>query len=157
MKNKKMLEALVGGFVILGIVGLIFLAYKVSSVNKVGKNGTYTVYANFNSVSGLKNGASVTIAGVKIGQVESIAINKKTYNAKVAISIDNRYDNIPLDSSVSVLTQGLLGEKYLGIDVGADIEFLQNGDEFDFTKSAIVLERMVDRFFLNSSMGDSKK
>ncbi len=156
MKNSKMLEALVGGFVILGIVGLMFLAYKVSSVNKVGKDGTYTVYANFNSISGLKNGASVTLAGVKIGHVESISINKDNYEARVAISIDNRYDNIPLDSSVSVLTQGLLGEKYLGLDIGADTECLQDGDEFDFTKSAIVLERMIDRFFLKSSMGDSK-
>ncbi len=156
MKNTKTLEALVGGFVILGILGLMFLAYKVSSVNQVGKDGTYTLYADFNSVSGLKNGASVTLAGVKIGQVDSITINKDNYEARVAISIDNRYDNIPLDSSVSVLTQGLLGEKYLGLDVGADSEFLQNGDEFDFTKSAIVLERLVDRFFLKSSLGDSK-
>lgn len=156
MKNTKTLEALVGGFVILGILGLVFLAYKVSSVNNVGKDGTYTVYANFNSVSGLKNGASVTLAGVKIGQVDSISINKKNYEARVAISIDSRYDNLPLDSSISVLTQGLLGEKYLGLDVGADTEFLQNGDEFDFTKSAIVLERLVDRFFLKSSTGDSK-
>lgn len=156
MKNTKTLEALVGGFVIIGILALVFLAYKVSAVNQVGKNGTYTLYANFNSVSGLKNGAAVTLAGVKIGQIDSIHIDKDSYEARVALSIDKQYDNLPLDTSISVLTQGLLGEKYLGLDVGADIEFLQDGDEFDFTKSAIVLERLIDKFFLKASTSDSK-
>lgn len=156
MKNTKTLEALVGGFVILGILGLVFLAYKVSSINTVGKDGSYTVYANFNSVSGLKSGASVTLAGVKIGQVDSITISKDDYEARVAISIDNRYDNIPLDTSASVLTQGLLGEKYIGLDVGADMDFLQDGDKFDYTKSAVVLERLIDQFFLKASTDSSK-
>lgn len=156
MKNTKTLEALVGGFVILGILGLVFLAYKVSSINTVGKDGSYTVYANFNSVSGLKSGASVTLAGVKIGQVDSITISKDDYEARVTISIDNRYDNIPLDTSASVLTQGLLGEKYIGLDVGADMEFLQDGDKFDYTKSAVVLERLIDQFFLKASTDSSK-
>lgn len=151
MKNTKTLEVLVGGFVILGILALVFLAYKVSAVNTVGKSGSYTLYANFNSVSGLKSGASVTIAGVKVGQIDSITIDTESYDAKVAIAIDNRYNNLPLDSSISVLTQGLLGEKYLGIDVGAEEEYLQAGDTFDLTKSAIVLERIIDKFFLNSS------
>lgn len=151
MKNTKTLEALVGGFVILGILGLLFLAYKVSAVNSVGKNGSYTLYADFASVSGLKNGASVTLAGVKIGQVDSIGIDQKTYKAHVTLSVDNEYNTLPLDSSISILTQGLLGEKYLGVDVGADFEYLQEGDSFDFTKSAIVLERLVDKFFLNST------
>ena len=147
MKNTKTLEAIVGGFVILGILGLVFLAYKVSAKNSLGKNGDYIVYANFKSVSGLKEGASVTIAGVKIGQVNSIVINDN-YDARVAIAIDNRYNKIPLDSSVSVLTQGLLGEKYLGLDIGADEEYLQNSDELDFTKSSVVLEKLIDWFFL---------
>lgn len=151
MKNSKTLEAFVGGFVVIGILALVFLAYKVSSVNTVGKDGTYTLYAKFNSISGLKSGASVTIAGVKVGQIDNIVIDTEDYEAKVAIAIDKRYDNLPLDSSISVLTQGLLGEKYLGIDIGADIEFLQDGDSFDFTKSAIVLERLVDKFFLKAS------
>ncbi len=152
MKNTKTLEALVGGFVILGIVGLIFLAYKVSSVNTVGKNGSYTVFANFKSVSGLKNGATVSLAGVKIGHVDDITLNED-YDARVALAIDSRYDKIPLDSSVSVLTQGLLGEKYLGLDLGAEDVFMEAGDEFDLTKSAIVLERLIDQFFLKSTMG----
>lgn len=151
MKNSKTLEALVGGFVVLGIAALVFLAYKVSSVNNVGKDGTYTLYAKFNSVSGLKSGASVTIAGVKVGQITGIDIDTEDYDAKVTIAVDNRYNNLPLDSSISVLTQGLLGEKYLGIDVGGDIDFLQDGDEFDLTKSAVVLERLIDKFFLRAS------
>lgn len=156
MKNTKTLEAFVGGFVVLGILGLIFLAYKVSAVNSIGKDGTYTVYAEFNSISGLKKGASVTLAGVKIGQVSNISITKDDYEARVALEIDNRYDNIPVDTSVSVLTQGLLGEKYLGLDVGGDDVYLADGDVFDFTKSSIVLERLIDKFFLNQSTGKSK-
>ncbi|PIE42139.1 MAG: outer membrane lipid asymmetry maintenance protein MlaD [Gammaproteobacteria bacterium] len=156
MKNSKTLEALVGGFVILGILGLAFLAYKVSAVNSIGRQGTYSLYADFNSISGLKEGASVTLAGVKIGQVDSISVDPQSYNATVKLLIDNRYNNLPLDSSLSVLTQGLLGEKYLGIDVGAEVDFFKDGDKFDFTKSAIVLERLVDKFFLKSSTGAIK-
>lgn len=155
MKNSKVLEAMVGGFVVLGILGLVFLAYQVSQVNSIGKNGTYTLYADFKSISGLKNGASVTMAGVKIGQVGDITIKKDDYAARVVILIDNRYHNLPIDSSVSVLTQGLLGEKYLGIDPGAETEYFNDGDEFDFTKSSIVLERLIDRFLLNSGSSDS--
>ncbi len=151
MKNTKTLEALVGAFVLLGILALVFLAYKVSAVNQVGRNGTYQLQAEFSSVSGLKSGASVTVAGVKIGQVDSIDINADNYKARVLLSIDKKYNNLPLDSSASILTQGLLGEKYLGIDVGADVEYLQDGDAFDLTKSSIVLERLVDKFFLKSS------
>ncbi|PID58450.1 MAG: outer membrane lipid asymmetry maintenance protein MlaD [Gammaproteobacteria bacterium] len=147
MKNKTTLEALVGGFVMMGILGLMFLAYKVSAVNTVGHNGSYTVTADFYSVSGLKNGASVTLAGVKIGQVDAIDINPQNYKARVIVSIDNKYNNLPSDSSLSVLTQGLLGEKYLGVDIGADETFLQDGDTVVFTKSAIVLERLIDKFF----------
>lgn len=150
MKNAKTLEALVGGFVILGLLGLIFLAYKVSNVNRLGNDGSYTLYANFTSISGLKSGASITLAGVKIGSVDSIEIDKENYEARVALSIDNRYDNIPIDSSVSVLTQGLLGEKYLGLDIGAEEKYFTDGGKFDFTKSSIVLERLIDQFFLKS-------
>lgn len=152
MKNSKTVEAWVGAFVVAAILGLVFLAYKVSAVNSVGKNGVYTVYANFTSVSGLKNGASVMLAGVKIGQVTSIDLDKKDYDARVVVSIDKKYDNIPLDSSISVLTQGLLGEKYLGLDVGADEEYLTDGDEFLFAKSAIVLERLIDQFFFKKNV-----
>lgn len=150
MKNSKTLEALVGAFVLLGILALLFLAYKVSSVQKLGKQGQYTLYADFSTVSGLKTGASVTLSGVKIGQVEAIYIKPNAYQAEVKMQIDNRYNNLPLDSSASILTQGLLGEKYVGIDVGADSEFLANGDHFEFTKSAIVLERVMDKFLLKS-------
>lgn len=156
MKNTKTIEALVGGFVILGLFGLVFLAYQVSQVSRIGSGGSYTLYANFSSVSGLKPRASVTLAGVKIGRVEQIEIDKDDYEARVALSIDSRYDNIPIDSSVSILTQGLLGEKYLGLDIGAEEEYFTDGDEFDFTKSAIVLERLIDQFFLKSGAAGSK-
>lgn len=151
MKNSKTLEAMVGGFVILGLLGLVFLAFKVSSVSRVGSQGSYTLYADFTSVSGLKSGASVMLAGVKIGNIDAIAIDKSNYEARVTLSIDSHYDNIPIDSSISVLTQGLLGEKYLGLDIGAEEEYFVDGDAFDFTKSAIVLERLIDQFFLKST------
>ncbi len=154
MKNTKTLEALVGAFVMLGLLGLVFLAYKVSNVNRIGSDDSYTIYANFNSISGLKRGASVTLAGVKIGRIESISLDKDRYEARVALAIDKRYDNIPIDSSISVLTQGLLGEKYLGLDIGADDVYFSDGDEFDFTKSAIVIERLIDQFLLRNTSGN---
>ncbi|PIE44573.1 MAG: outer membrane lipid asymmetry maintenance protein MlaD [Gammaproteobacteria bacterium] len=154
MKNTKTLEALVGAFVMLGLLGLIFLAYKVSDVNRISSNDSYTIYANFNSISGLKRGASVTLAGVKIGRIESISLDKDRYEARLALAIDKRYDNIPIDSSISVLTQGLLGEKYLGLDIGADDVYFSDGDEFDFTKSAIVIERLIDQFLLKNTSGN---
>ncbi len=151
MKNTKTLEALVGGFVLLGLLGLVFLAYKVSAINTVGRNGTYQVQADFFSVSGLKNGASVTLAGVKIGQVDSIRINPENYKARVTLSIDKRYNQLPEDSNLSILTQGLLGEKYLGIDLGVEETFLQDGDEVIFTNSAMVLEKLISKFFYEST------
>jgi len=155
MKQKKSLEAAVGAFVVLGIVGLIFLAYDVSQVDRVGHEGNYTVYASFATVSGLKKGASVDIAGVKVGQVTDITINAKTFEAQVTIAIDKHFQYIPDDSSISVLTQGLLGEKYLGIDIGASDTHLAQGDDFQFTKSSLVLERLVDKFLLkNTEVGN---
>lgn len=151
MKNTKTVEAAVGGFVIMSILAFIFLAYKVSAVNQVGRHGSYRVSASFASVSGLKKGAAVTLAGVKIGQVESISVDPEEYDAKVILMIDNQYKKIPIDSSVSVLTQGLLGEKYLGLDIGADDVYLEDGDKFEFAKSAIVLERLIDLFLLKKS------
>ncbi|MPV86686.1 outer membrane lipid asymmetry maintenance protein MlaD [Ostreibacterium oceani] len=153
MKKTVVAEALVGVFVVLGILALVFLAYKVSSVNQVGRQGSYTLYAEFNSVSGLKVGSPVMLSGVKVGQVATIEVSPSNYKARVEMLIDSRYDQLPFDTSVSVLTQGLLGEKYLGLDIGADDEYLVDGDQFDFTKSAIVLERLLDQFFLRSSQG----
>lgn len=153
MKNTKTLEALVGGFVILGIIGLMFLAYKVSSVNSVGRDGMYHLQADFASASGLKTNASVTLAGVKIGQVDSISVNTKNYKAHVTLSIDKKFSELPIDSNVSILTQGLLGEKYLGVDVGISDEYLVDGDSFAYTKSSMVLEKLINQF-INSSMKD---
>ncbi len=150
MKQNKYLEAFVGLFVVISILGISFLAFKVSKVNSIDVNDSYQLYGDFNSVSGLKKGATVTMAGVKIGKVNSIELIDEQYTARVSFLISNKY-KLPIDTSASVLTAGLLGEKYLGLDAGADDETLADGDEIDLTKSSVVLERLIDKFFLNST------
>jgi len=155
MKNSKMLDFVVGLFIIAALFCLGFLAYKVSQINKIGKDGTYLVKASFSSVSGLNVGSSVMMSGVKIGYVESIILGDD-YNAKVSMLIDNKYNKLPQDSSASILTSGLLGEKYVGIDAGGFDEYLEDSGVIDLTKSSMVIERLIDRFLLNASTNKAK-
>ncbi len=151
MRNSKTLEIIVGLFVVLGITALVFLAYHVSKVSQVNPKNTYELYATFESVSGLKPKAPVTMAGVKVGLVDSIKLSNDDYSAHVTFLIENRYNKMPADTSASVLTAGILGDKYVGLDAGGSDEFLQNGDTIELTKSSLVLERLIDKFLYNFS------
>ena len=121
MRNSKFLELSVGFFVIFAAIGLGFLAYKVSKHNTIGAQSSYTLYAKFNSVTGLKEGSAIMMAGVKIGTVEEISLLAKNeeFLAQVEMTVDKMYNNLPLDTSASILTSGLLGEKYLGLGPSA--------------------------------------
>lgn len=151
MKNSKTLETIVGLFVVLGLLSLAFLAYKVSKVDQIARTGAYEVIATFESVSGLKEQAAVSMAGVKIGYVKSIALSNEDYDAHVTLVIDNEYNKMPLDTSASILTAGILGDKYVGLDAGGSDEFLKNGDEIELTKSSLVIERLIDQFLYDFS------
>jgi phospholipid/cholesterol/gamma-HCH transport system substrate-binding protein len=157
MRPNRTLEVGTGLFVLLGFAALAFLTTQLpSSGLKLGaaKSG-YHVVAKFDNIGDLKAGSPVSMAGVRIGDVEKIAFDPKDYKAAVTMRIDNQFSDIPDDSDASIQTQGLLGGKYVGISPGGSEMFLKDGSNIAFTQSAIVLETLVNKFFANfASRGD---
>jgi len=151
MINRNSLELWVGLFVAAGILALAMLAFKVGNLTSADVMNGYKVSARFDNVGGLKVKAAVTMAGVRIGRVSAIAFDNKKYQALVTMDIDGRYQNIPKDSSASILTSGLLGDQYVGIEPGGDETSLQNGDNFLRTQSALVLEKLVGQVIFNKA------
>ena len=135
----------VGIFVTAGLIGLLVLALKVGNASSVSVSDGYTITAEFDDIGGLKVRAPVKSAGVVVGRVEGITFDNQTLRAKVTMRIDKRYE-FPRDSSVSILTAGLLGDQYIGLTGGADTELLKNGDRVMLTQSAIVLEKVIGQF-----------
>jgi phospholipid/cholesterol/gamma-HCH transport system substrate-binding protein len=151
MINRKSLEVWVGLFVAAGILALAMLAFKVGNLTSADVMNSYKVSARFDNVGGLKVKAAVTMAGVRIGRVSAIAFDNKKYQALVTMDIDGRYQNIPKDSSASILTSGLLGDQYIGIEPGGDEASLKGGDTFLRTQSALVLEKLVGQVIFNKA------
>ena len=151
MINRKSLELWVGLFVAAGILALAMLAFKVGNLTSADVMNSYKVTARFDNVGGLKVKAAVTMAGVRIGRVSAIAFDNKKYQALVTMDVDGRYQNIPKDSSASILTSGLLGDQYIGIEPGGDDASLQSGDTFLRTQSALVLEKLVGQVIFNKA------
>ena len=151
MINRKSLEVWVGLFVAAGILALAMLAFKVGNLTSADVMNSYKVTARFDNVGGLKVKAAVTMAGVRIGRVSAIAFDNKKYQALVTMDIDGRYQNIPKDSSASILTSGLLGDQYIGIEPGGDEASLKSGDSFLRTQSALVLEKLVGQVIFNKA------
>lgn len=145
-------EFATGLFIFLGLLALFFLITQTTNIQAYGGDG-YTVTARFTNVGSLKARAPVALAGVTIGRVENISVDPQRLDAVVTMTIDSRYDQIPLDSSAAILTSGLLGEKYVGIQPGADIESLKQGDELLFTQSAVVLENLISKYLFDSASG----
>lgn len=153
MRTRK-LELTVGLFILAGLLALLILALRVSGLTMSTNAGTYTVYAHFDNVSGLTARSKVTMAGVTIGQVKSITFDKNRYTGLVEMAIDAEVDTLPADSTASIVTAGLLGEKYVGISVGGEEMVLEEGDEILDTQSALVLEELIGRFLLNTVSKD---
>ncbi|AEF55010.1 outer membrane lipid asymmetry maintenance protein MlaD [Marinomonas posidonica] len=153
MRSKRT-ELLVGCFILLGVAAFVYLAVQVSGLAFSAKKDTYQIVARFDDIGGLTSRSKVTIAGVTVGTVESISFDKDLYMGLVKMNINTDVDNIPTDSSIAILTSGLLGEKYLGITIGADEEVLQEGGEIFDTQSALVLENLISQFLFKS--GDSE-
>ena len=151
MINRKSLELWVGLFVAAGILALAMLAFKVGNLTSADVMNSYKVTGRFDNVGGLKVKAAVTMAGVRIGRVAAIAFDSKKYQALVTMDIDGRYQNIPKDSSASILTSGLLGDQYIGIEPGGDDASLKSGDTFLRTQSALVLEKLVGQVIFNKA------
>lgn len=142
------IEISVGVFILAGMFALVLLALKVSGLSLTGNSQTYELYAEFDHVGSLTHRAKVAMAGVTIGRVVGIELNKQTYMARVTMAIDSNVDNIPVDSTAAIETAGLLGEKYVGISIGGATEYLRPGELFDDTQSAIVLEDLIGKFML---------
>ena len=135
----------VGIFVTAGVGALFVLALKVGNASTVNASDGYHVIAEFDNIGGLKVRAPVKSAGVVVGRVEGISLDTRTFRANVALRIDKRYP-FPKDSSASILTAGLLGEQYVGMDGGGDEHNLKDGDRLKVTQSAIVLEKVIGQF-----------
>jgi len=151
--KKTALDFWVGLFVVLGFVALLFLALKAGNMSSLSFQATYPVKLKFDNIGGLKVRAPVKSAGVTVGRVASIGFDSNTYQALVTISLDQQYQ-FPKDTSAKILTSGLLGEQYIGLEPGGDTEMLKDGDTISMTQSAIVLENLIGQF-LYSKAADS--
>lgn len=148
--KKSTLDFWVGLFVLVGVIATVFIALRVANLTTTQHGSTYSLTAEFDNIGGLKPRAPVKSAGVKIGRVTDIALDADTHKALVTVELDARY-HFSTDASMSILTAGLLGEQYIGIQTGADTETLGDGDSIWFTSSAIVLENLIGEIFVNKA------
>jgi phospholipid/cholesterol/gamma-HCH transport system substrate-binding protein len=139
-------DLVVGLFMVAGIAALLFLALQVSGLTLKSSGESYTLYANFNDAGGLTRRANVSMAGVTIGSIRDITLNRETFQARVVIDVNSSVDNIPADSAAVIRTSGLLGEQYIDVSVGGDTASLSDEDTFYTTQSAMNLERLITNF-----------
>lgn len=148
--EKRSIDVWVGVFVVVGAAALVFLALKVGNLLSLSFGPTYDVTARFDDIGGLKPGAAVKSAGVVVGRVAAIGFDDATFQARVTLALDAR-DRFPLDTSAKILTAGLLGDQYIGLEAGASDKNLQNGGTIRNTQSAIVLENLIGQFLYNKA------
>jgi phospholipid/cholesterol/gamma-HCH transport system substrate-binding protein len=154
--GKKSIETLVGLFVLLGMLGVVFLALKAANLGSFGGGNTYTLVARFDNIGGLKARAPVRSAGVNVGRVTSITLDGKTFQGVVTMEVDSQY-TFPKDSAAKILTAGLLGDQYIGLEPGGDDKNLAANDTIAQTQSAVVLENLIGQFLTGkaSEAGDT--
>jgi phospholipid/cholesterol/gamma-HCH transport system substrate-binding protein len=149
-------DLVVGGFVLAGLAGVAYLSLGVGGVS-LRRSGGLVVYAGFDEIGGLKPRAQVVISGVKVGQVDSIGLDD-TYRARVKLDLDPKL-KLPIDTSASIMTSGLLGDRYISLQLGGDTKLLGPGDQISMTESAVVLERLIGKLVYSGggSGGDRGK
>jgi phospholipid/cholesterol/gamma-HCH transport system substrate-binding protein len=155
MLQRTQLELWVGIFMALGILALVMLAFRVGNLSTADVVDGYKIEAHFDNIGSLKVKSPVTMAGVRIGRVSQIGIDNKNYQALVTLNIDGRYKTIPKDTGASILTSGLLGEQYIGLDPGGSDQYLKGGDKITMTQSALVLEKLIGQFIFGKA-GESE-
>ena len=148
------LNLAVGAFVLLGLLALFFMALQVSNLSAMRNGSTYEVKAYFDNIGGLKPRAAVKSAGVVVGRVRQIQFDDQQYQALVTLDLDTRYQ-FPKDTSAKILTSGLLGDNYIGLEPGADTEMLKPAQRITMTQSAVVLENLISQFLYNRPSSDS--
>jgi phospholipid/cholesterol/gamma-HCH transport system substrate-binding protein len=148
--KRSTIDAWVGAFVAAGFAGLLFLALKVGNLASFSTADTYYVQAKFANIGGLKIRAPIKGAGVVVGRVTDVRFDTESYEAIVTFNIDTRY-KFPRDTAAKILTSGLLGEQYVGLEAGGDGVMLKNGDRLRLTQSAVVLENLISQFLFNKA------
>ena len=146
--SRTTLDLWVGVFVAVGIAALLFLALKVGSISGSGIQSPYTLSAHFDNIGGLKVRAPVKSAGVLVGRVEEIRYDNERFQAEVVFTVDGRY-KFPVDTFANILTSGLLGEQYIGLDPGGEEKSLAPGEVIKKTQSAVVLEKLISQFMFD--------
>ena len=148
--TRKAIETTVGLFLLIGVAAMIWLALKVGNWSPATTHD-YEVIARFDNIGGLTMKAPVTLAGVTIGRVASIGIDADDYSARITLQIDQAHDNLPTDTSAAILTSGLLGAQYVGLDPGAEETYLKDGDRIEITQSAVVLEHLIGQILIRTA------
>jgi len=148
--DRKNIDLMVGIFMLMGITALLVLALRVGNLGSERVAETFKVQARFENIGGLKQKAPVKSAGVLVGRVTDIVFDNDKFQASVTLTLDKRY-KFPKDTSASILTSGLLGEVYIGLDAGGDDRMLQSGDKITLTQSAVVLERLIGQFMFGKA------
>jgi phospholipid/cholesterol/gamma-HCH transport system substrate-binding protein len=148
--QRKSLDLWVGLFVLLGAAALLFLALKAGNMSSLSFDRTYPVITKFDNIGGLKPRAPVKSAGVVVGRVDQIRFDDKTFQAIVTLQLQEQYQ-FPKDTSAKILTSGLLGEQYIGLEAGGDTNNLAAGDRIKMTQSAIVLENLISQFLFSKA------
>lgn len=155
MTSRK-IEILVGLFVAAAIAAFFMLAMSVSNMSSYNSGETYILKAKFDNIGGLKIRSPVAAGGVRIGRVVDIAYDNERYEAVVSMQVEAQYNKFPLDTAASILTSGLLGEQFVGLEPGAEEDYLKSGDVIDLTQSALVLEQVIGQFLYSKSEDKSE-
>lgn len=153
MRRSPTRDFVVGSFVFAGLAAIAYLSLSIGGVSYSGPKGLF-LFAYFDEIGGLKARAPVVISGVKVGEVTSIALSDD-YRAKVTFNLDPRL-KLPVDTTASIVTSGLLGDRYVSLQPGGDDQLLKSGDRIEFVESAVILERMIGKMIHNTDVGDGK-
>lgn len=146
----------VGIFVVLGVLALLFLAFRVGNLGSSRLQDPYVLEARFDNIGGLKARAAVKSAGVVVGRIDSIELDAEKFQALVKMNMDSRY-RFPRDTFATINTSGLLGEQYIGLEPGGDLENIEPGGEIRKTQSAVVLEKLISQFMFSTAEGGVSK
>lgn len=157
MRANYKVELASGVFLLLGIAALVWLATRATDFGQDIGDDTYTISARFTNVGDLRNRAPVKIGGVTVGMVDHVALDPVTFEAVVHMSVASRFNEIPNDTGASVLTSGVLGDRYIGLEPGGSPDMLQDGDELFITQSALVLEQVIGKYLFNAGSGEKQE
>lgn len=147
----RIVELAVGAFMVMGIIALVLMALRVSGISTTDAGDKYTITAYFENLGGLTERAKVSMSGVVIGRVTSVSLDTEDYVAVVEMEINKSVSTLTTDTSAAILTAGLLGEKYIGLTVGAEDEYLEEGGVIEDTQSALVLEELIGQFLFSKA------